>query len=255
MRAAQHVALKADSLSVQTRLANAELTGLTLGNTLASQKEQLNQLIGRDVRTSFDVVDAPAISLDEVDLAAAQERALAERPDVRQARVRLQQAELARRIARTDYLPEAAIAVSYLSPINISGAPRQIATAALQLQWEPFDWGRKGRAVAARDIEIQQARNEVRTSEDRAVLEINARFRRLTEARAQLRAARLLQDSAVETARVRVTQYETRAALLADVLQAQSSVADSDSQYQQALAAFWTARADFERALGEDSHQ
>jgi outer membrane protein TolC len=61
------------------------------------------------------------------------------------------------------------------------------------------------------------------------------------------------QETARENVRLRLTQYDVQAALLSDVLQTQSSLADSDSQYQQALAAFWTARADFERALGEDT--
>jgi len=36
------------------------------------------------------------------------------------------------------------------------------------------------------------------------------------------------------------------------VLQQQSTLAQADGQYQQAIANFWTARADFARALGED---
>jgi outer membrane protein TolC len=47
-------------------------------------------------------------------------------------------------------------------------------------------------------------------------------------------------------------KYEVQAALLSDVLQVQTSVVETDHQYQQALVAFWTARAEFEKALGED---
>ena len=39
--------------------------------------------------------------------------------------------------------------------------------------------------------------------------------------------------------------------LLADVLQSQAAVAAANDQYQSAVLSFWTARADFERALGE----
>jgi outer membrane protein TolC len=247
------VALKSDSLTVDSRMATAELQRLTLANTLASQKEQLNLLLGRDVRTVFDVTPLPAITLQETDLEIAQTRALAARPDVKQARLKVQQAELARRVAKADYIPDLALAVSFVSPLNIDGAPKQIATAALQAQWEPFDWGRKARAVASKSLEIRQAQNAVRDAEDRAVLDVNARFRRLDETRAQLRAARVGQDAARETARVKVAQYDAQAALLADVLQTESSLADSDNQLQQAMVAFWTARADFERALGEES--
>ena len=156
-------------------------------------------------------------------------------------------------MARTDYLPEVGLSLSYISPINISGAPRQIASAALQASWEPFDWGRKRRAMASKALDIRQAANGVRETEERAVLEINSRFRRLEQARAQLRAARIGQETARENVRMRMTQYDVQAALLADVLQTQATLADNDNQHQQALVAFWTARADFERALGEET--
>src|SRR5262245_41907341 len=205
-RVVQQVALKSDALSVQSRIAQAELQRLGIEHTIASQKEQLNQMIGRDLRTLFDVVDLPEATLEQVSLETAQARALEMRPDVRQARVKLQQAEIARRIAKTDYLPDTQLTVSYLSPMNIEGAPRQIASAALQLKWEPFDWGRKSRALATKDLVITQAQNSVRETEDRALLEINSRFRRLERARAELRAARVGQEAAREQARVRVAQ-------------------------------------------------
>src|SRR5215510_13937244 len=48
MRVSQQVALKADGLSVQQRIAQAEVSNVSLRNSVASQKEQLNQLLGRD---------------------------------------------------------------------------------------------------------------------------------------------------------------------------------------------------------------
>src|SRR5262245_6771433 len=251
-RVVQQVALKSDALSVQSKIAQAELQRLGIEHTIASQKEQLNQLMGRDLRTPFDVVDLPEATVEQVSLETAQTRALDARPDVRQARVKLQQAEIARRIAKTDYLPDAQLTVSYLSPMNIEGAPHQIASAALQLKWEPFDWGRKGRALATKDLAIRQAQNAVRETEDRALLEINGQFRRLEHARLELRSEPIGQEAAREQARIRVAQYSTQAALFSDVLQAESSLADMDNQFQQALSSFWTARADFERALGEE---
>ena len=63
VRVAQKVALRSDSLDVEFRLAQAELSRTTGLNALASQKEQMNQLLGRDVRTDFEVEDANPISL------------------------------------------------------------------------------------------------------------------------------------------------------------------------------------------------
>ena len=252
-KVSQQIALSADGLTVQSRIAQAELTELTLRHRLATQKEQLNQLLGRDLRTAFDVEAVPAPSFEEIDLEVAQARALAERPDVKEARIKVQQADIARKIAATDAIPDVGLVVSYLSPINIDGAPRQIATAAVQAQWEPWDWGRRRRTVASKAVAVTQAHNNLTDVEQRALVEINSGFRRLQEARFGLRAARAAQDSARENVRVRTTQYTVEAALLTDVLQTQSSLADSDDQYQQALVSFWTARADFARARGEET--
>jgi outer membrane protein TolC len=55
----QQTALKSQSLSVKSQLANAEYQALTQRNTLASQQEQLNELLGRDIQTPLRVNPAP----------------------------------------------------------------------------------------------------------------------------------------------------------------------------------------------------
>jgi outer membrane protein len=55
-----------------------------------------------------------------------------------------------------------------------------------------------------------------------------------------------------EKLRVKTNQYQVQAALLPDVLQLRAEQANSDDHYRQALLAFWTAKADFEHAVGEE---
>ena len=252
VRVAQKVALRADSLDVRFRLAKEELTRTTYQNTLASQKEQLNQLLGRDVRTDFVVEPVTELSIAEVDVDAARTRALENRPDLREARLKVEQADLDRRLKKADRIPELSVAVSYSSYFNIDVMPTNLATAGLQLKWEPFDWGRKGHELAAKTHTVTQARLAVRDTEDRIIVEVNNRFRMLSEKRALLNVARMAQATSREKLRVKTNQYQVQAALLPDVLQLRTEQASSDDQYQQALLAFWTAKADFENAIGEE---
>ena len=252
VRVAQKVALRADSLDVRFRLAKEELTRTTYQNTLASQKEQLNQLLGRDVRTDFVVEPVTELSIAEVDLDAARTRALENRPDLREARLKVEQADLDRRLKKADRIPELSVAVSYSSYFNIDVMPTNLATAGLQLKWEPFDWGRKGHELAAKTHTVTQARLAVRDTEDRIIVDVNNRFRTLSEKRALLNVARMAQATSREKLRVKTNQYQVQAALLPDVLQLRTEQASSDDQYQQALLAFWTAKADFENAIGEE---
>jgi outer membrane protein len=255
VRVTQKVALRSDSLDVQFRMAQEELARTTRQNALASQKEQLNQLLGRDVRTAFEIADVSAVSLLEVDVAAAQTQALENRPDVRQARLSLQQAELDRRITKADRIPDISLAASYMSNFNISVLPTNLATVGVRLTWEPFDWGRKKHELAAKTQTVQQARLGVRDVEDRTVLEINSRFRTLAEKRARLNVASMAQATAREKLRVKTNQYQLQAALLPDVLQVRSELANTNDSYQQALLDFWIAKADYELAVGEEGRQ
>lgn len=252
----QQVSLKTEQLEVQTRLAKAEYELLTLNNRLASQKEQLNNLLGRDVRTEFvvtDGVEAAQFVMRETNLAAARERALAQRPEIMKARLSVGQAKYDRAIKKSEFIPEVSLSFNYTSPFGYSGIlPKSISGVALQVEWEVFDWGRRKRELAEKGRVIEQAENSVIEAENQVVMDVNNQFRRLQESCQLLRIARLSQDAARENMQVVAYKYRAQAVLLKDVLQAQTSLADANYEYQKALMSFWTAKADFEKALGED---
>src|SRR5215475_5409160 len=114
----QQVALKSDRLDVQTRLAKAEYEALNLTNQLATEKEQLNNLVGRDVRTDFRVSAVPDASDFGVDLVMARKRALDQRPELREARLRVKEAEVDRRIKKSEYIPDVTLGFRYVTLRN-----------------------------------------------------------------------------------------------------------------------------------------
>ena len=252
----QEVALKTDQMEVQTKLAKAEYDLLTLNNTLASQKEQLNNLLGRDVRTDFavtDGLDAAQFIMRETDLAAARERALEQRPEVRKAKLTVGQAKYDKRIKKSERIPEVSLAVNYLSPFGYNSVlPKNVASVGVQVDWEPFDWGRRKREVAEKARVVEQAENSARDVENQVLMEVNSRYRKLQETCQYLRIVRMSQESARATVKLASYRYHVQTVLLKDVLQAQTSLASADYEYQKALLSFWTAKADFEKALGED---
>jgi outer membrane protein len=203
------------------------------------------------VRTDFELDDVAAITALDIDVEAARTHALENRPDVREARLTVAQAELAERLKKAERIPDVSVAVSYVSNFNIDVLPTNLTTVGVNVKWEPFDWGRRGRELAAKSRTVQQARLSVRDVEDRTVLEINSRFRALTEKRAQLAVARMAQSTEREKLRVKTNQYQVQAALLPDVLRVRAEAADADDRYQQALLGFWTAKADYDLAVGE----
>src|ERR1043166_1296856 len=114
----REVALKSDSLEVQTRLAKAEQSESVLRDQQATGKEQLNQLLGRDVLAEFRIQPVVEAGDDFVDLAAARQKALEQRPEVRQAGLRQTQAEQDLRAKKAEYIPDVAAEVNSLSFLN-----------------------------------------------------------------------------------------------------------------------------------------
>lgn len=252
----QQIALKNDLMDVQTRVAKAEYEVLTLNNSLSAQKERLNHLLARDVRTEFSVTDGletAQATMRETDLMEARKRALEQRPEIRQARLRLQQANLDKRVKKSEFIPDVSLTFNSVTTINYSNfVPRSVTGVGIQVEWEVFDWGRKKRELAEKNRSIAQADNTVLETESRVLLELNSRFRTLQESCQLIRIAKLGRTAARANVQVAASKYRLDAVLLKDVLTAQTSLANADYEYQKALLSFWTAKADFEKALGED---
>jgi len=248
----EKAALKSEGMSVKARIAQEEYDNLTLSDTLASQKEQLNSLLGRDVRTDFSVVDVPEATSLEGNLAEAQKKALSVRPELRESRLQLQQAELNRRITKADYIPDVSLAVSNLSLVNVNLVPSNVASAGVLITWNPIDWGRRKHELATATKQIAQSKNSLNDAEAQVLVDVAAKFRKLAESRALLAAARLQLEAEREKLRVVMNQYEQKAALSKDVLQQRSAVESATNQNSQALLSFWAAKADFEKSLGEE---
>ncbi len=249
---AEKTALKSDSMDVKAKIAQEEYNNLMLRDSLASQKEQLNDLLGRDIRTDLAVAEVSEATIFETNLDAAQAQALSARPELREARLTVRQAELSRRITKTQYIPDVSLAVNNLSLANVNLLPSNVAAAGVLVSWDPLDWGRRKHELAAASKTIEQSKNSANETEAQILVEVGAKFRKLGETRALLHATALQRDAEREKLRVVMNQFEQKAALLKDALQQKMSLESATNQHNQALLSFWTAKADFEKSLGEE---
>lgn len=248
----QQAVLKSDMLNVKAKLAQEQYKLFQLQDTLKTQKEQLNDLLGRDIRTEFTTEEVPAISPEEENLQAAQETALKQRPEIRQAEITVKQANYERRQAKSQYIPAIGLAIHYLSPFNVSVIPTNILSAGVEMTWEPWDWGRRKDVVNQKAVAITQSQYQLNEVQSQVLIDVNNRFRKLSEARILLTVAQSSRDAATEKLREITNQYGQKAVLLSDVLKQQAAVASANSEYSQALLSFWLAKANFEKSMGED---
>ena len=130
--------------------------------------------------------------------------------------------------------------------------PRNLASAGLALKWEVFDWGRKRDELAEKGKTVEQARDSLRNAENRVLIDVGEKFRKLRQTRQAFIVAQLAEQTARENLRVNTNKFKFTAALMSDVLESQATLAEASHQFQQALLGYWTAQAEFEKALGED---
>jgi len=251
-RVSQEAALRSDSLDVKAKLANEQYQLVQLRNTLDSRKEYLNLLLGRDIRTEFRTEQVPAASFEEVDLKLAQGRALAQRPEVREAEFSVRQAEYDRRMAKADFIPEVGVAFNYASNFNVDVLPRNMTSIGFELKWEPWDWGRRKDIVNQKKVTETQAHTQLLDTQSRVLIDVNSRFRKLEESRVLMTVTQANREAAQQRLREVTNRYEQEAVLLSDVLLQQANTSSAMDKYQQALLGFWTARSDFEKAMGEE---
>lgn len=244
--------LRADALDVDARLAKARYELSVAENGLATQREALNQLLGREVATAFRVEFVPEQDTSDLTLDSARQEALVNRPEVRQAHLKEKQAEYDRRIAKAAYIPDLSLSLRYQGINNVQVLPQNVTTAGFYLSWEPFDWGRRHNKVVEATKTIEQERNEIQETKSKVAVEVGAKYRKWQDTSLLLKAARTAHEAAAEQLRVTGNKYKEKAALLRDFLQAQAQSSETNFQYQQALSSYWSAFAELRKAMGEE---
>jgi outer membrane protein len=247
----QQVALPADHLAVRTERARTDSQLLMLRNLQATLTERINLLIGRDLSTAFTVEPLAAPAIDQRSVEAAVASARTSRPAVREADLTVRRASADLDLHALDRLPDVSVALGVVRLANVDVLPRNVAAASLVLTWEPFDWGRRRHEADARRRSLEQARIGVLETQALVDLDVRSKARAVTEAHAAIGVAQLGRDAAAERLRVATDRYKVEATLLKDLLEAQTAMARAAQVYQQALGTFWTARADFDQAVGD----
>jgi outer membrane protein TolC len=251
-RLQQEAVLKADSLRITAQRTKALYQLTVTEDALADRKEALNRLLGRDLLEEFTVEMVPASLPEESGLQQARKVAIEMRPEIKAETIKKERAALDTKIERTRYIPDISIQANYLTTPNISFLPQNVGAVGVLLTWQPWDWGQKRHNIAQKVDAEKQALLSIDNVREQVLQEVDSTFRRLREARELLTAAQAARDAEAEKLRNEMDAYSHQTIVLSDLLQQQSSVASAEDQYRQGLLAFWKARADFERALGEE---
>lgn len=249
--AKERAVLPSDVLSMRAALMKEEHQLTAVRNAATGYREQLNALVGRGLDEPFEVEPLQPSTVTDDDLREAESRAVANRSEVRISRMQSEQADFDLRATRKPFTPEVSVAFNYAGFYGFEVLPRHAALLGALVTWEPWDWGRARAERQEKNLVRSQAELAARETEALVRVDVRARFRAVQEAFDLVQVTTAARDAAREQFRIATERLREQAALEREVLEAQARLAQADFDCQQALAGYWTARAEFERARGD----
>jgi outer membrane protein TolC len=99
---------------------------------------------------------------------------------------------------------------------------------------------------------VSQSQYQLDETRSQVLIDVDNSFRKLSESRLLLQVTTAARDAANEKLREVNNQFMKSVVLFREVLDQQTALANANHEYEQSLLAFWSARAQFEKALGEE---
>ncbi len=252
---AEQTVLRSEALEVQARLARERQRLMASENGLATQREHLNQLMGRPVTTPFRVTDPSQLvsGIERLTLDGARNLAVENRPEIRRAALQIAQADTARKLAHADWIPDVSLVASYSAIANSGGLPDHGSAVGLYFTWEPWDWARRKHEADAQAVAKRQAEEGQKEAQEQVLVEVGQRWRAVRDAAAQLEATRIAEVAAKAYLEDVRNRYREDANMLHDVLEAEARLSRARHDFTDALAGYWSAAAELERTIGNEN--
>jgi len=252
-------------LRAEVELANARPKLIRVRNFHRIAKNNLANLLGcdlpKDAGKDLPLQLSGTLETEPrtVDLAASIAQALERRPEL----AALRKAGQLRREgivnARGGYKPGVEIFAGYgwRNSQFTDDLTRDVHgwNAGAQLTWDLFDGGlTRGKVTEARALHAK-SEEEVTDATRRVELEVRTAYSNLIEAREVLESQKKVQEAAEEALRLARARTEAGTGTQLDVLGAQTALTEARTTQVLALHDYASARARFERAIGDDALQ
>jgi outer membrane protein TolC len=247
-------AARVDLLRTEVRLADLNQSRVKEQNILAVQRRLLINLMGMDDPADQLVIKGelpagPAMDLTAADMIPA---ALEKRSDYLAARARLEAQARRVDIARAGYWPTVSLLANYGIRATGSGDSEDVGAVGLGFSVPLFDGGRTEAQVRQENAALSAAQERLRKLEQQIRREVETAILDIQSASQRIDAVRLAVEQARESLRIQRMKYDLGSGPLTDVLDAQSALLQSETNYARALADSHIAEAKLRLAKGEE---
>lgn len=246
-------AARVDLLRTEVRLADLKQRLVREQNILAIEKRLLANLMGVDddpdlisIQGELDFETFPVHSMEKL-----LPDALKSRSDYMAAKARLE--AQARRVdaAKAGHFPTLSLLGSYGGRVTGSGEDEDVGNAGVVMSVPIFEGGLTNARINQVLAFLSAARERLRKLELQIRLEVETAVLDIQSTRERINASRSSVNQAEESLRIEQLKYNLGKGSITDVLDAQSAMLDSETNFYQALADYGTAVARYRLAIGE----
>jgi outer membrane protein len=238
---------KSDVARAEVDVANARLDLIRARNAEQVARVGLNTAMGIAADAPTDVQDNLVYEETTVNRGQLLGEALAQRPEYKQARLRVSEAEARMRRAFRDFFPDVTANAFY-------GGTRtdlnEIWEVGVALSWTIFDGGNRIARFRETKASVESAQATVRSTELDIGREVEQAQLIVNEGRERIAAAQVAVASAQENFRLAQGRFDAGVGTILELTDAQLFLTQAQNTEAQALADYRIAVARLERAVG-----
>lgn len=245
-----------DLLQVQVRVANSKQNLIIAINNLQVAESEFNVVLRQPINTPVRITDIQIFTPLEQDLDYYLEQADNNRLEIKLADLEVQIAEKEVEVAKSDYYPSIDLTGTYFRTgdewdvdggegIFVPDGWSVTATAS----WNFWEWGRTHYGKKEKLSRLSQARHTRQEIQDVVFFEVKRAYLKVIESEKNIVTIEKALEQARENLRINEERYKEQVATSTDVLDAQTLLTITQTNYVNALYDFKIAKAALQRAI------
>jgi len=243
--------LDQDLIESRAQLLQAKQELLTTDLQLSDLTLKLNDVLGLPLTTKL-VLDANAPPIQDVcpreECVAA---AVADHPEIVEAREEVKKASAAVRGARMEYVPEVSAFARYSYQDNVPFLARNFGSFGAKFGYDLFDGGRRRASLREHEAQLSQARENLARVTEEVELGIQTAYNKLERTREMVKVSQELLALRTESSRVSAQQLQRGAALRSQADAALAQEFDAKTLLLQSQLDFIQSHDELVKAMGQ----
>ncbi len=247
---------KLDLLKTDVELSHAKENRLIVKNSLSSSYELLKTLMGvEDQSAEISVAQEEGANAAYPDLEQSLDKAFSQRSDYKAVAKKRLIGEQRVKMAEGKRLPDVYAAGQYGGLTGTDTQFRENWYYGLRMTVPILDWGLIKAEINKEKAELEKTKEEERTLKLAITREVRDAHLTIANALERVDVTEKAIDTAGESLRVEKLKYDTGAGTSQDVIDAQTALLRSESDYYQAIFDREAAIAYLKKAIGEDDYE